>query len=150
MVDKNQYLIGLSETLCPLVWDAPLAALSSEEQAFVCVYELEREVNNGGFEQFFRNSPGQYALETVDALLTIGAARMAEITRHAITAAFPDGAVPEDQDDRSDLIDAAGDTLGERLVGLDEKFYEYPDDLTGMLFEYVQANKKAIRGAGPV
>jgi hypothetical protein len=58
MVGQNQYLINLSETLCPLVSDANLTALSEAEQVFLCVYELESEVNNGGFDLFFRNLPG--------------------------------------------------------------------------------------------
>jgi len=149
MVDKNQYLISLSETLCPLVWDAPLKELSAPEQVIVCVYELEREVNNGGFDQFFRNSPGQYVLETVQALEAIGAPSMAEITRNAVALAFPDGNIPADQDERSDILDAAGETLGEQLSKLDDRFYEYPDDLTELLFSYVQVNRDSIRGAEP-
>jgi len=149
MVDPNEYLIELSEKLCPLVWEAPLGDLSKEEQVFVCVYELEREVNNGGFDQFFRNSFGQYARETVGALETIGAASMAELARTAVAEAFPPGVVPSDEDERFDALDSAGDDLVDKLNSLDQRFCEYPDDLTALLFAYVQANHESIRGATP-
>jgi hypothetical protein len=123
-------------------------ALSPAEQAFVCVYELEAEVNNGGFDQFLRNSPGQHALETVAALEAIGASSMAEITRQAVALIFPDGTVPRDQADRISRLDADEGTLDE-LQSLDRRFYEYPDDLTELLFRYVQRHRESIRGAKP-
>lgn len=149
MVDQNQYLIDLSEVLCPLVWDSPLGALSSAEQVVVCVYELEREVNNGGLDQFFRNSSGQYAVETLKALETIGAMSMAEIARTATDLVFPDGNVPADQEARDKLLDAGGDSLQGSLGELDSRFCEYPDDLTALLFSYVQTHIDSIRGAEP-
>ena len=121
--------------------------MDAAEQVFVCVYELEREVNNGGFDQFFRNLAGQYAGETAQALTAIGATSIAAIAREAVSLAFPDGRVPSDQDERADVLDAAGDSLGTRLGELDGRFCEYPDDLTDLLFGYVQENRKSIRGA---
>ena len=149
MVDHNKYLIQLSEVLCPLVWDAPLAVLSPAEQVFVCVYDLESEVNNGGFDQFFRNSPGRYGRQAVDALDVIGATHMAEITRRATTLAFSGGNIPEDQDARGDALDAAGTPLEDALSECDNDFYRYPDDLTELLFRYVQDHKNTIRGVAP-
>ena len=44
------------------------------ERVFVLVENVEREVNNGGFDQFFDNSSGDNAHESHQALLTMGAA----------------------------------------------------------------------------
>src|SRR5262245_33332340 len=133
MVDPNKYLIDLSEKLCPLVWDAPLSELSKPEQVFVCVYEVERELNNGGFDQFFRNSPGQYAAETVLALDEIGATLMAATVRAATELVFTQGEVPADQDERNDLLDDVEGPLEEKLAELDARFLEYPENLTRLL-----------------
>lgn len=149
MVDQNEFLIQLSEALSPLVWDAPLATLTPAEQVFVCVYEIEREVNNGGFDQFFRNSAGQYAAKSPQALEAIGATSMATIARQAVTTAFPDGEVPADRDEREDHLDAAGSDVESRLQELDEQFCRYPDDLTILLFQYVQKHHDSVRGARP-
>lgn len=149
MVDKNHYLIALSETLCPLVWEEPLTDLSIEEQVFVCVFEVEREVNNGGFDQFFRNSFGRYGRESVNALETIGAPKMAKLARKALAAAFPSGEVPWDRERREDALERAGEALDATLNELDAEFYKYPEDLTELLFDYVQSNLPTIRGAVP-
>ena len=149
MVDHNEHLIRLSEKLCPLLWQAPLTTLSPAEQVFVCVYELEREVNNGGFDKFLRNSPGRYATETIQALIAIGATAMAAIARDAVSLAFPDGHVPSDQEERAAVLDAAADTLNDELEALDERFYKYPDNLTELLFGYVLENKESIRRVEP-
>ena len=116
----------------------------------MCVYELEREVNNGGLHQFFTNSPGQYARETIQALTAIGATSMASITREAVGLAFGDIPVPSDQDERAAVLDAGGEAMYEKLQELDGRFYEYPDNLTELLFAYVQENRESIRGAEPM
>src|SRR5512146_179365 len=56
------------------------AALSQPERDVLAVEALEREVNNGGYGQFFRNSSNAYAAEVVDALLRIGCPHVAAIT----------------------------------------------------------------------
>ena len=43
-------------------------ALSPGERVFLYVWNLEAEVNNGGFEQFYLNSAGDNAIETPVAL----------------------------------------------------------------------------------
>jgi hypothetical protein len=148
VIDQNKYLIRLSETLCPLVWDGPLSALSPAEQVFVCVYDMEREVNNGGFAQFFTNAPGQYTTETVQALETIGARSMADIVRTAAAILFPDGKVPVDQDERLAILEAAGERVGKDLLELDDRFCQYPDDLAALLFGYIQCHRSSVRGTG--
>lgn len=47
-------------------------------------YMLEGEVHNGGYGQYFFNSPGQYAFEAVEYLKLIGAKKLAETTQKAL------------------------------------------------------------------
>ena len=49
-------------------------SLCPAEQVFICIDQLEREVNNGGFHQFFWNSAGDNTPETLAALEQIGVA----------------------------------------------------------------------------
>lgn len=53
------------------------------------VEELEAEINNGGFDQFFFNSASDRTDEIIAALLLIGAAHTANIVKTAM-AKFPD------------------------------------------------------------
>jgi Domain of unknown function (DUF4375) len=60
--------------------------LSVEERIILAIEALEREVNNGGYHQFFVNSSRGFAPMIVQALVRIGCPRTAEITQRAIDA----------------------------------------------------------------
>ena len=61
-------------------------ALSKEERIVLAVRALDREVNNGGYDQFFRNSSKKFASEIVHSFVRIGCRRTAKITQRAINA----------------------------------------------------------------
>lgn len=111
--------------------------LTASQRVFYLNQSLEREVNNGGFHQFFFNSSGDHADETVGALDSIGALRTAELLREAISQ-FPAGKVPRDPDERQVLmVDSLSNGAFEDL---DEKFYAYEDPLTDLNFEWIRKN----------
>lgn len=58
--------------------------LTSEEHLVLAVSALQREVNNGGFHQFFMNSSCKYAPSIVDCLNRIGAQEAAELAAESI------------------------------------------------------------------
>ena len=58
-------------------------APTDEERIVLAVEALEREVNNGGYDQFFTNS-SQFVPTIVDSLQRIGCERTAMITQRAI------------------------------------------------------------------
>jgi hypothetical protein len=62
-------------------------ALSQEERTVLAVRALDREVNNGGYYQFFCNSSKQFAPEIVQSLFC---RRTARITQRAISAVGAD------------------------------------------------------------
>ena len=57
-----------------------------DERTVFAVRALDREVNNGGYDQFFRNSSNKFAPEIVQSLTRIGCRRTAQITQRAINA----------------------------------------------------------------
>src|SRR5438309_10880132 len=63
-----------------------LHSLGEEERIVLAVEALEREVNNGGYDQFFVNSSREFAPIVVDALQRIGCMKTATITQKAIKA----------------------------------------------------------------
>ncbi len=111
---------------------------------FILVREIEAEVNNGGFNQFFFNSAGDRARATAGALRTIGAERMASIVASA-NSSFPDGP-PADRSVRQNLLEAI-DPDTELFEELDQEFCGYPDDLSGLLYRFVIKHRSDIRGA---
>jgi hypothetical protein len=64
----------------------PETANSPEEITLLAIRALQREVNNGGYHQFFLNSSRQYALTVVPALSNIGCDTTAALTQSALDA----------------------------------------------------------------
>jgi Domain of unknown function (DUF4375) len=146
MSDIENYLIALSEKVCPCLWDQGWDSLSQAEQVFVCVWQLEAEINNGGFDQFYTNSAGDFATETVTALEAIGAAHTAAIVRRA-NALFDSSVPPRNRDEREDALETIRDDREDDLEELDSAFYEYKDKLSQLLHAFVMSHRADIRGA---
>lgn len=144
MSEIENFLINLSEQLCPISWDGGFAELSRAEQIFVAIWELEAEVNNGGISQYYWNSAGDQASQVPDALEIIGAPAMANIIRRA-NALFPDDP-PADRDARERLLESIGSELNEKFDKLTDEFCEYPENLSALLNDFVLAHRREIRG----
>jgi hypothetical protein len=139
-------LIRISEA----VWAREAAfgvdALSAAERVFLCVWNLEAEVNNGGFEQFFINSAGDNAAETPTALRQIGAAQAATIAEEANGVFLPSGP-PTDRDARAAALERLGAPATDTLNMLDARFYKYPDNLEALLRQFVDRNREQFYAA---
>jgi hypothetical protein len=141
----NKYLIDLAESPDTQFWTVDYAELSPVEQVFLAVWELEAEVNNGGFEQYFSNSSGLLAGHAENALQAIKAFAMAEIVHRAIEVVGADIAWNDDTARKTRVATLSAEQ-GERLNDLDQEFYRYPDNLTALLFAYVQEFGHAVKG----
>lgn len=56
---------------------------NNSRKAIYMIWVLEAEVNNGGYNQFYSNSSGQYYKELPDALRLVGANGFADLTQRA-------------------------------------------------------------------
>lgn len=110
------------------------------------IWTLEADVNNGGFDQYYLNSSGDHAWYAPRALEAVGAATIASIVTEA-NAVFGADGPPADRDARLEALEALEPEARQRWGELDERFFEYPDDLTGCLYAFVQANSAQIQGA---
>jgi Domain of unknown function (DUF4375) len=63
-----------------------MQSLTEEERIVLAVEALEREVNNGGYDQFLGNSSVEFAPTVVGAVQRIGCKKTATITQRAIKA----------------------------------------------------------------
>ena len=136
MPTKNHILIGLSESDKTQFGKEDFAHQSTPQKVFSSIWAVESEVNNGGFSQYFLNSSCETASFVSEALETIGAPKTANICRRAIAAAFPSG-LPEDPDYISSAAADFSDEIMDALEPLDNEFFEYPHNLTDLLFAYV-------------
>jgi hypothetical protein len=133
---KNGILISLSESPKTKFGKEDFASQSIPQKVFSAIWAVESEVNNGGFSQYFLNSSSETAAFVEEALDTIGAPKTADICRRAIACAFPDG-LPATKEGISSAAADFSDGVLEELEPLDQEFFAYPHDLTGLLFAYV-------------
>lgn len=113
--------------------------LNAYERTIFITQELENEVNNGGFSQFFDNSSGQFAYEIVQAFSIIGAVKTAEICAKAV-GAFKHK-LPTDWEERRALLDKIEDEgVASILEACDNAFYECEEDLESLNAEYIRNN----------
>jgi hypothetical protein len=117
-------------------------ALNDEEQTVMAVEALEREVNNGGYNQFFTNSSNGFAAIIVDSLRRIGCKKTARLTQRAIDAL-----------EISDLTVEAIDTemaidnkqRTKKLNACDETYYRAAEPIAERLFAFIKLNRQNIR-----
>jgi len=114
-------------------------SLSPAERIIHCIWWLEAEVNNGGFDQFFFNSAGDLYAETCDALTMIGANKTRKLLDAASTVAFP--ATPPTNRAERNSLQASSDEATDQLNDLDQKFYAYEDDLTQLVNTFLASHE---------
>ena len=111
--------------------------LTRLEAAGVGVWMLEAEVNNGGFDQYYFNSAGDMAVQTVEALEAIGAPNTASLLR-AANEEFPGAMPPIDRSERQQVLD--GIREGVRFAALEAVFYRDEENLLARLASYLRAH----------
>lgn len=113
--------------------------LNEYERTIFVTQEMENEVNNGGFFQFFDNSSGQFSGEIVQAFTKIGAVKTAEICKRAVEVFGQE--LPADWEKRRALLDQIeNEAVAEVLDACDTAFYNYEEDLEALNTAYIIKN----------
>lgn len=144
LTDTTEMTIELSYGIYDKIHKKGFESLSHVERVLYHVYWLESEVNNGGFDQFFFNSSGDYALDTPAALDEIGAHHTANLVRRAL-GIFPGGSPSRDRKQRIEQLDSMEETIRDQFDDLDSEFFEYQDPLGELQVKYMVANKDQIQ-----
>ncbi len=114
--------------------------LTPEERIVLTVEALEREVNNGGYDQFFVNSPAS-ATAIVAALQTIGCLQTANITQNAIEALSATDLTEENIESAVYSVTTKRD---ERFKRYDDAYYENAEPIADRLFAFIRENRAKI------
>jgi len=113
-------------------------SLSEEERFVLAVEALEREVNNGGYEQFFTNSSRLFAPIIVRALQGIGCPVTAAISQTAIDAL---GISELSAEAIETVMRKTDSNLAAKLQECDETYYSGSEPIADQLFAYIKANR---------
>ena len=136
-------IIEIDNLLSPIFYSNP-EKLSSKEQQIVLIEELEREINNGGFNQFFYNSAGDYAHETIAALREVKSVKFLKTMESAVSL-FPDSKVPRNRNEREKILERIENDANPEWDRLDSEFLEYDEDIYSLLIDFIQKNIKDFR-----
>jgi len=116
---------------------------NKSRQAIYMIVQLEAEVNNGGYNQFYFNSSGQFAKALPDALKLVGATKFADLTERAnSTFEKEKSKITKDQDG---TIEGFGKSYENNpLNKFDDEFYKLNDtkNLQKIQVDYIRKNKK--------
>lgn len=118
--------------------------LNEAEKTFLYVEILETEINNGGFDQYFFNSSGNYSQETLEALKKIGAIKTAKIVEEAYSY-FPESPIPKNNEKRREILENIDAQTTEKWIELEDAFYLYQENIGSLVLEYVKNNKNEFK-----
>jgi hypothetical protein len=116
--------------------------LTDEERVILAIEALEREVNNGGYDQFFQNTSKEYAPIVVAALKKIGCMLEASLTEEAIQALGIIGPVTVEAIDQ--VMGDDSDERDAKLNACDRRYYNETGDIAGVLWGYIKRNRSKI------
>lgn len=129
-----------------------LSKLNEYEKVFLVMNELNMEVNNGGFDQFFLNSDGRYNDILVSSAEAIKAYDIAKICRKAL-AIYAKNVDAESVIEKRAYHDSMEymqiykyDPIFPDLNKCDDAFYASEDSITGLSVQYAKENKEQFRG----
>ena len=107
-------------------WLKALRSLSAGMLTLEHVWKLDAEVNNGGFDQYFINTGGRVADQTLQALERIGACHRAAILHEAVRI-VGEGSIPDE-------------SISLELRALDDRYFELSENVHSLLADYIRAH----------
>lgn len=130
--------------------DRALIGFSREERIYFAVTLLSGEIYNGGFDQFFSSSSGDYYATALEGLYDLGALSSLSLAKEAASSIFGRRAPPVDQAERWQIMSGKTHQLAEvlsqyrhtsKLERLDKQFWEDSDKLEERLIAYAERHR---------
>ena len=120
---------------------------NKSQQAIYMIWLLEAEVNNGGYNQFYFNSSGQFYKQLPGALQLVGADQFARLTARA-NAVFEQENPKITQHQDGTLEGFSKSYEDNPLNNLDEEFYDLykMEDLQQLQIDYIRKHKAEFTG----
>ena len=144
LIDTDKLIMNLDTYLCELSsYGEKLEKLTQPQKIFYFNQYLEKEINNGGFNQYFYNSSGNFAHQTVISLRQINAIKTSDILQLAIDQ-FPNSIVPKDRSERQEILENIEEKADKVWEQLDKRFFEYEDNLYNLNIDFIKQNRSSF------
>jgi hypothetical protein len=115
--------------------------LSKPQLYYLTLFQLDAEVRNGGFSQYYFNSSGELAAYAVEAAKAVGASKLAGIIQKANALFGKEG--PET--DRGKRMEQLSKINLSALEELDQQYYKCSEHLSELLPRFVATNPAAFK-----
>jgi hypothetical protein len=126
------------EELVKKAEDNGYESLSESERIWYNTRVLIDSVSDGGIISFYYNTGADHLAETLEDLNKLKADKVIKLLLQ-VNKLFPGGNVPEDIDERNEIIDSWDDEkIDSKLEKLDDKFYGLEEDLEKKLEPVIQ------------
>jgi hypothetical protein len=120
--------------------------LSPGLNAILLTWEVEAEVNNGGFNQYYFNSTGPFAEDAVKAFEFFSASQHAQLMREAIKVRAAEEAEMQKFKDENTLEAFSESYKATKLGDLDERFYDLKENLSELRIAKIRARPDLFMG----
>lgn len=110
----------------------------------VLVSDIDAEVNNGGFDQYFFNNSGDQADKAIHALQAIGATGKAQILRKSLALFGPQGP-SKNREERHHQREKMLPSDADKLRELDRFWYDDKENIRLLLYLYASVNRAAFK-----
>lgn len=118
-------------------------SLSSAERMIFAFTWLAREVQNGGFHQFFVNSAGDFWKDVLNGLVAVGDENGSALFRQVLSI-FPDSSPSEDRDARLNQLDELEEQdevrVWDHFKSVTDHYFRIPFPNWELVFDYVKTH----------
>ena len=115
-------------------------SLTEDEKAYFAVAVLDGEVYNGGFDQFFNNSSGEYFEDAQHGLTKLGAETSLRLLQGAAHILFGETVPAKDRAERWAQLQQNPEAAdAPELAQLDNEYCSDPDKLSDALNDFAEA-----------
>jgi hypothetical protein len=140
----DSIVLAFEEALQQMAERIGLSQLNEAELTILAVEALEREVNNGGYHQFFLNTP-EYAAIIVAALKRIDCPKTASTSVSAISLLGLRQPVTASQVEAALARDRSGKLIEILIDKCDRLYDESGEPIADRLFAYERTHRRSIR-----
>ncbi len=143
--DQSQLVCDLYDVICTKCENGEkIDELNGIERYFYLAKTFDIIMNAGGISEFYKNSVGNFANETVDVLLELGLDVLALILDKG-NSIFRNGIVPENEEERLlQMHEVDENDIMWLFDNLDYEYSMYHEDLDNVCLEYVITHKEAF------
>jgi len=142
--DETDAFLQITDVVFDRQAEVGYESLTNAEKTIYCIDSLSREMENGGFGQLFHHDAGAICLDMLEALEKIRAKKSHAVVQQMVNF-FPNGIVPEDEEERLNTFDQLASELVDEIAECDERFYDAGENLIELTLKFVAKNLSQFR-----